>query len=414
MLIKLQNTLSVWWITKICVALMVAIFLLRGWVEAITLPNFELEYYREFQAHLSQKDFKGYKTRQVIRKDPFSIVTLSNMAVGMMNLSKKNSVPKADLLPLIDEIRSRAISEYVRPYPTLTVDTDLTTGGAYGLYLSHLNLILGIHQALHQSTEPDPLHTKISQTLHDVSSKENRYHTPSFANGDQWPADQSVTLLSLYLYDQLNHSHFSDEPIRGWLDYMHQNMIDGETGLYKSSLTERWYMDIPRGDSMSWELFYMSQFAPQEAADLYQKYRSVMWKEFWGIGGFRQWPVGRGREMNRDTGPIIADIGASATALSIGSTQLMGDTHHHTLINRMFFLLGIQHFSPLVGKAILFAGETATFWFNSRPLTQYDETPANDLFLLTIYFLAVVVLCASILWTDVVIRRLMRKKARKS
>ncbi len=41
--------------------------------------------------------------------------------------------------------------------------------------------------------------------------------------------------------------------------------------------------------------------------------------------GFREWPVGRERAADDDSGPIVEGVGAAATGLSIGAARAMGD-----------------------------------------------------------------------------------------
>ncbi|MEP7166372.1 MAG: hypothetical protein ABI758_00155 [Candidatus Woesebacteria bacterium] len=391
------------WSIKFVVAVIIAGVLLRGLLESIFLPDRTATDYSFIKKDLQTPGFTGYSTSQVLREQPFQIVALSDMAVGLMNLDTVKRVPRAELLPLIEEVKRRALTPYVSTYGSLTPDTDFTTGGIDGLYLSHLNLIFGIDQYLHSSKTADPLHTAITKTLHERSLSEPDFHVPSFRNGDKWPADQSVTLLSLYVYDQANGTTYSKEPIEKWFSFMNEKMVDPETGLYKPSIASRWYMDIPRGTAQSWMIFYMAQFAPDQAQRVYSLYREHMWKEFLGIGGFREWPIGRGGRMNIDSGPIVFDIGSAATALGLGPARLLHDTTHIVMITRLFSLLGIPHYAPLIGKAILFSGETATPWFTDTKAQGYDVVPQFPLFLYALYLLFTVVVCATILFFDMIL-----------
>jgi hypothetical protein len=397
------------WCFKILAAVLVAAVLLQNLWEAISPPQRALPYYQAVKKDLSRSNFQGYSSAEVLLKDPFQIVALSDMAAGLMNLSKRNLVKRDELLPLIDEVKKRALSPYVNPYENLTTETDFTTGGTRGLYLSHLNLILGIHQHLHNSATPDPLHSRITEVLHKESLASSDFHVSSFQNGDKWPADQAVTLLSLYVYDQANQTHYSDEPIRGWFTFMNEHMIDKETGLYKASIAERWYKDIPRGNALSWTIFYMAQFAPKEAERVYATYRDKLWVEGMGIGGFREWPKGKPDRMTSDTGPVFAGFGTAATALGIGPTKLMHDDHHYTVIMRLFSLLGIPHYSPVIGKAILFSGETAVLWFSDYQPKKYDTQAQSAIVVYALYVLLSIAICSLILFFDVLMYRAMKK-----
>ncbi len=334
-------------------------------------PNLSREalgHYHYIQHHLKQP-FHGYLARQTLF-DGFRIVALSHMACGLLNVVRLDSSRRDEVIPLLDEIARRAMSPYVAPFPRFVERP------AYwkkeNLYLSHLNLILGAYRAAGGDQRYDALHNRISGHLSRAILQEPDFILESYGGGDKWPADQTATLCSLYLYDRIHGTQLSRRPISGWLAFMKIKMTDPVLGVHESYLSPDPNLRIPRGCALSWSSLYMAQFAPHEAKELYDAYRKHYFRRRLGLGGFREWPPGKNFGMSADTGPILFGIGFAASGFGIGPARLFGDRDAYTTVMRTGSLIGapvswagrrFYLFSPLLGEAILFHGETATRWF---------------------------------------------------
>jgi hypothetical protein len=323
----------------------------------------------EYIKHHLQTPFRGYANRQALI-DAFKIITLSHMACGLVNVARLDPGRQEEILPLMEEIISRAQSRHVAPMPDM--GRRPTAWPPQGLYVSHLNLILGCYRLVGGDDRHEVLHGDLTRYLSRASLKSADFHVSSFGQNEKFPADQSVTLLSLYVFDQVHGTGYSKEPIRRWLNYMKTRGQDAALSLPCSSLEKEWVQRRPRGCAMSWTCLYMAQFDPQEARALYDGYRARYFRRMAGVGGFREWPPKESYGMNSDTGPILFGLGFAASGLGIGPARLFGDTEAYSAIMRSGALVGwpIQWrgrrsylFSPLLGEAILFNGETATPWF---------------------------------------------------
>jgi hypothetical protein len=321
--------------------------------------------------HLRQP-FLGYGTTKVMLPQ-FAEVTLSHMACGLMNLSVSRPGLHDDLVPLIDEVAARATSPLVSPWGKRPDEVD--DFDDQGLYLSHLNLVLGCHRAITGSDRYEALHRRISEHLSERSLRDGDFHAASYPPDYKWPADQSVTLCSLYLYDRTHGTTLSTEPIAGWLAWMREH-TDPATGLPHSAVSEFSYSRTPRGCALSWSILYMAQFAPDEAADLYQTYRQHFFVSCGGVGGFREWPQGAGGASDVDSGPVVLGVGAAASGLGVGPARLYGDEEAYADIMRTLSMTTLPSpwgdrsylAMPVLAEAILFDGETAVPWYQPVPL----------------------------------------------
>ena len=146
--------------------------------------------------------------------------------------------------------------------------------------------------------------------------------------------------------------------------------------MQSSISADLWYARLPRGCALSWTSLYMAQFAPDEAAELYSRYREHYGRTVLGCGGFREWPAGSPHGGDADSGPIVLEVGVAATGLGLGAARLFRDAPSFSAVERSAAVFGLptwssggRHYrlSPLLGEAILFHGETARPWFG-QPL----------------------------------------------
>ena len=170
------------------------------------------------EAHLGyvtehlEAPFDGYGSMQVLAPQ-FDIIAMSHMAAGLMNIATAQPERRKSVAPLTAELVRRGLS--VAPYGKPPHQTKNL--GEHNLYHSHLNLILGIHRFVSGSDEYDDLHRRLTIHLRERSLADGDWHARSYADVwlGKWPADQSVTLASLYVYDQIHGTNLSDRPIQG-------------------------------------------------------------------------------------------------------------------------------------------------------------------------------------------------------
>jgi hypothetical protein len=195
-----------------------------------------------------------------------------------------------------------------------------------GLWLSHFNLMLGAHDRLGPCAEP-ARHEAIATTLARRSLGDPTFHVASYANLPyRWPADQTATLASLARYDRAHATRLAEEPAKRWREQVLAHAMDKRLELPWSEATGKAQgARDPRGCALSWQTRFLVEFDPELGAVWWRRYKDKFLVDGWAVVGFREWPPGRERRADTDSGPIVQGVGAAATALGIAAARVMGD-----------------------------------------------------------------------------------------
>lgn len=247
----------------------------------------------------------------------FRIVALSFLADGCVARAAGEPARKAAALACVD--RALELAERTRP----RAQPDPTENG---LWLSHHALLLGARDRLGDCV--DPLrHRAAAEALAVRSLREPTHHVPSFpGTARRWPADQAVTLAALARYDRAHGTHLLDEPARLWSEWVLAHAMDASLGLPWSEATGRAPgARTPRGCALSWQTRFLDEFDPELAARWWRAYREHYLVDRIALVGLREWPPGRERPADVDSGPIVQGVGAAATALGIAAARSQGD-----------------------------------------------------------------------------------------
>jgi hypothetical protein len=352
-----------------------------------------LSRYAWARAHL-EAPFVGYGVIDDLGVDDFDVVILSNLASGLMNVSVLEPARTTELRSLIAEVARRAIAAEVSPRGVVATRMSF---GDHNLYASHLLLILGIEHRLGLS-EHDALAQRLAVHLRRKSLEFPHAHARSYPGSARWPADQSVTLAALYLHDREHRTGHSTLPVARWLTWISQHQT---RSLPWSAVGGVSYARIPRGCALSFMTNYMAVFAPEASARFYANYRRERAIGAFGWSGFREWPRGHSGRSDVDAGPVLFGWGTAATGIGLGAARLHGDAAQFAGIERIADTVGARIpfgtrylLAPTVGEAMLFSGETATFWFE-RPATRSatsSEWPIGSQVLLTLVVALVIAL----------------------
>jgi len=261
------------------------------------------------------------------------VAALSNMAEAVYLRHQSGLIESTHARNLMCEIVRRATHKSVSPYRhQIEGVNDL---GAYGYYLEHLNMMLGLASAV-GSNEFSDLNIRISQHLHHQSIIQKNGHARLIPHVKmRWSADQAGILKSLWLCDQNHQTDFHTEPMERWLAYMSSEMIDPDTGLFQTEVMRvKRYSREPRGCSHSYMIHYMSSYAADVAEQQWQLFKGHMLESRMGFTGFREYlPTYEGK-WTPDSGPIIGGIGIAATGLGLKAARTVGDRDTYAALKR--------------------------------------------------------------------------------
>ncbi|MEO1302775.1 MAG: hypothetical protein AAFV36_06280 [Myxococcota bacterium] len=295
----------------------------------------------------------------------FRIIALSTLAESLaaQPMSGKQ-------VARITRLTELALSPRVRPYRS-TVDRARL--GAHGLYLSHLNIVLGVYELLARDGRYNGAHERVTRHLMALSANPLA-HAPSYPNEKaRWPADQSALLFSVWLYDRVHGTALAHAPVRRWLDVVQSHTAGDHGDLPVSELSgSKANADLPRGCAMSFTAHYAAAFAPDYARDLWHRYRRAFMVDLFGLAGLREWPRGIDREADIDSGPIVRGIGAAATGLGLGAAGDVGDTARQARMIRTMNLVHTMDGATmkvgrsLLARAIAYRGVYAAGWWKQK------------------------------------------------
>jgi hypothetical protein len=157
--------------------------------------------------------------------------------------------------------------------------------------------------------------------------------------------------------------------------------LDPETGLMvaKVDCGTGEAVNVPRGCGLSFTLAFLPDFAPQFARTQYAAYRQHFFKPTLGFAGIREYPAGRGRGADIDSGPIVLDVGAGATGLGIPAARAMGDDSTFESLVRLAEIIGFPvqlrgQKSYLLGQLLI--GDVIQVW--GKTITPWTTTPTGE------------------------------------
>jgi hypothetical protein len=248
----------------------------------------------------------------------FRIVTLSFLADACATVAAHEPGKRAAGLACVT--RALELARKTRP-PGLRVER-----ADHGLWLSHFALILGAADRLGPCLDAKE-HEEIATALARRALREPTAHVPSFPDSAfRFPADQTATLTSLARFDRAHAAHLADEPLRRWRAYVLEKAMDEKLGLPWSEVTGKAKgARDPRGCALSWQTRYLNELDPTLAGQWWDRYKHAYLVDKVVLVGFREWPPGRERPADVDSGPIVQNVGSAATALAISAARATGD-----------------------------------------------------------------------------------------
>jgi|GEM_PF-1171136 len=197
------------------------------------------------------------------------------------------------------------------------------------LWLSHLNLILGAADRLGPCLDGER-HRSVSATLRARSLADPTAHAASFSTGKsatyRWPADQTATLASLRRFDRAHGTDFAVEPAARWIRFVLASAFDGALALPWSEATgHAGHARLPRGCALTFSTIYLHELDDALARRWWAAVKRHYFVDRGPAVGFREWPPGVDVRGDADSGPIVAGVGAAATAFGLPAARIMGD-----------------------------------------------------------------------------------------
>ncbi|WP_214405353.1 hypothetical protein [Pseudonocardia lacus] len=144
--------------------------------------------------------------------------------------------------------------------------------------------------------------------------------------GQVWPCDTVVAVAALARSRAVAAVPGVDEAVEWWTART-RAVRDPATGLLPHRLAaDGTVLEGPRASSQALMLAFLPDIDPGAAATDYRRFVEAFVVRELGLVGVREYPVGTEGEGDVDSGPLIAGVSLSASAVALAAADRQGDT----------------------------------------------------------------------------------------
>jgi len=198
----------------------------------------------------------------------------------------------------------------------------------YGaFYVGWSTYLLGKKLSVEKPAERAPAEVELFKQQCDIIAKDMETTTfPVSYPGRAWPADAVLCISSLALHDRLYDPMYHDV-IQRWLGHV-QARLDGN-GLIPHEVIPATgkVVEEARGSSQSLMLAFLHEIDDEFFHDQFVRYKEKFFDSRMGLVGIREYPAGRYGLGDVDSGPVILQMGASATIVGLYPISYTGDAN---------------------------------------------------------------------------------------
>ncbi|HEY8936403.1 MAG TPA: hypothetical protein VIM65_14320 [Cyclobacteriaceae bacterium] len=151
----------------------------------------------------------------------------------------------------------------------------------------------------------------------------NHFYPTSY-RGQAWPADAVVCLASLSLHDKIFAAQYSYN-IKNWLTHVKATLDSAKMIPHSVYASSGKPLEASRGSSLSLMLIFLKEIDTDFAAQQYLLYKKHFVDTRLGLLGIREYRIGDYGIGDVDSGPVIFQMGSSATIVGMGTTSVYGD-----------------------------------------------------------------------------------------
>ncbi|MCL4261752.1 MAG: hypothetical protein KJ069_00985 [Anaerolineae bacterium] len=163
-----------------------------------------------------------------------------------------------------------------------------------------------------------------SQEIATAVQRSSTPFVPSYP-GQAWPVDSFPAILSLRAHTVLLDDRH--EPvIQSWLAAARER-LDPLTGLtpHRADARTGAPREGARGTSQTMILWFLADIDPAWGHEAYQTFRQQYVVTRWGLPGVLEFPAFQPGIGDVDSGPLLAGVSLSATAVFLGTSRVYGD-----------------------------------------------------------------------------------------
>lgn len=174
---------------------------------------------------------------------------------------------------------------------------------------------LGVEKPDQRSNDEVQAFKNQCDQIAEAIEKSKSLYLSSYRSGT-WPGDNLICIASLALHDKLFEPQYQ-RIISRWLERVKQNLDDNGLIPHAVSSTTGKILEPARGSSQSLMLIFLREIDAGFGDDQFTKYKELFLDKRVGIYGIREYPKGSSGSGDVDSGPVLFQIGASATIVGL-------------------------------------------------------------------------------------------------
>jgi hypothetical protein len=219
------------------------------------------------------------------------------------------------------------------------------------------------------------------QLLADVLTHSPTPFVASYTN-QAWPVDTFPAVVALRGCDEITGQPTFAPVIEQWLEQVLAH-LDPQWQLvpHRTQADSAEMVDGVRATSQTLILRFLQELDPEVAQEHYARFRQEFVVTRLNIPGVKEFPTGRERPGDVDSGPLLLGVSLSATAVMMGTARVYGDTHLLTILGQAGEALALPlHWGGQksyglgllpIGDAFAVWSKGAVSWFGAQPAGVY-------------------------------------------
>ncbi len=271
------------------------------------------------------------------------VLAQSNLAQGLYTYGTRYPERDSIAKTMVSNIAEKMVDEANFPFKNYP-----KKWSSQALYLSHLNIVLAINQAMNEDERYADLNKKISNYLAQkmISSPYKNTFTAGKSKG-YFPAENTVILESLRLTDAVQKTNFLERTYRDWKRFVKREVMYNNNQLPCTNFDE---MDkcklLPQSPYLCWTTNYIYHIDPDFAKEIWHQTK-FFYREntllFWT--NFKRYhpddtPPAYGKNNPRPLEVISPNITAKLTA------AMLGNRLTYFQLNNLFALKDLLNGTP--------------------------------------------------------------------
>ncbi|RAW01191.1 hypothetical protein [Pseudochryseolinea flava] len=216
----------------------------------------------------------------------------------------------------------------------------------YGaFYTGWNNYLLGKLIQLTGKERADTVHViAFKKACSEIAYVMNKELFPESYDGMRWPADGIIALASLSLHDKIFTPAYSATLSR-WVNSVRRNVGTGGLIPHRTDANEN-AIERARGSSQSLILNFLVEIDSSFAKEQFESFERLFLDQHFGLPFIREYPRGMAGEGDIDSGPVIWNIGSSATIVGARTLFIYGKSKEAQSISACIEAFGFPSTTP--------------------------------------------------------------------